>query len=130
MDNPNQEMLRWKGLTETKVKSRRIIYSRGFPYGAPLVMLRGGGLKVSGVKGFLRERDFKWDGRLFAWTTYMNAPEFRTILRILRDAYGCEIMPKPDMDANYVLDLDKQERISCPFCGDPSVRADVPHACN
>src|SRR4029077_17144146 len=130
-DMDEQLPIRWKGLTETKVKSRRIIYSRGFPCGAPLVMLRGGGLNVSGVKGFLRERDFKWDGRLHAWTTYLNAPELRSLLNILRTAYGCEILPKEGMDANYVLDLDADDdRISCPFCGDPSILKGGTHACN
>src|SRR5580765_8806613 len=91
MTDPNQETF--------PRKSRRIIYSRGFPCGAPLVMLRGGGLNVSGVKGFLRERDFRWDYSLHAWTSYLNAPELRSLLNILRTAYGCEILPKVGMDA-------------------------------
>ena len=36
----------------------------------------------------------------------MNAPELRSVLCILRDAYGCEIQPKDGMDTNYVLDLE------------------------
>ena len=86
--------------------SRRIIYSRGFPYGAPLVMLRGGGLQISGVKGYLREQGFTWDGAKHAYTNYMHAPELRTLLGILDVAYGCEIHAKEGMDANYVLHLD------------------------
>jgi hypothetical protein len=84
--------------------SRKIIYSRGFPYGAPLVMLRGGGLNISGVKGYLRQEGFRWNGASHAWENYMHAPELRELLAILRVAYDCEIQPKEGMDANYVLE--------------------------
>ncbi len=86
--------------------SRRIIYSRGFPYGAPLVMVRGGGLKVSGVLGYLREQNFTWNPERYCWQTYLNKPEFRTILRVLRDAYGCDVIPKEGLDENYIIELD------------------------
>jgi hypothetical protein len=83
--------------------SRRIIYSRGFPYGAPLVMLRGGGLNISGVKGYLREQGFRWNSRSHAWESYMYRPEFETLLKILRDAYGAEIHAKEGMDESYLI---------------------------
>jgi hypothetical protein len=85
--------------------SRRVIYSRGFPFGAPLVMLRGGGLKVSGVKGYLMERGFRWNPGRYAWETYMDKEDFTTLLLILRDSYGCEIHAKNDLDPNYILDV-------------------------
>jgi hypothetical protein len=90
------------------MKSRKVIYSRGFPYGAPLVMLRGGGLKISGVLGYLREEGFRWQmsGRAsYAYEHYLGGEDLKKVLRILRDAYGCEIVPKDDMDKNYILDL-------------------------
>jgi hypothetical protein len=86
--------------------SRRVIYSRGFPSGAPLVMLRGGGLKVSGVLGYLRECGFRWNGARYAWEHYMYKDEFRDILLVLRTAYGCEVIPKSDLDPNYIIDLE------------------------
>lgn len=46
------------------------------------------------------------DGSRFAWTTYMNGPEFRDVLLALRDTLGCEVVPKDDLDANYIIDLD------------------------
>lgn len=67
-------------------------------------MLRGGGLNISGVKGYLREQRFVWNGASHAYESYLHAPELRTLLCILRDAYGCEIQPKEGMDANYVLE--------------------------
>jgi len=93
------------------MKSRKVIYSRGFPYGAPLVMLRGGGLKISGVLGYLREQGFRWqmsDRPSYAYENYMYADELRTILCVLRDSYGCEVVPKEGMDENYIIDLDKE----------------------
>jgi hypothetical protein len=88
--------------------SQKIIYSRGFPYGAPLVMLRGGGTRLPGVKEFLREQGFRWEasGRpSHAWETYMNRPELGALLIELRDRFGCEIQPKEGMDESYLLDL-------------------------
>jgi hypothetical protein len=86
--------------------TRRVIYARGFPYGAPLVMLRGGGLKISGVLGYLREEGFRWQasGRAsHAYETYLGREDLTRVLTVLRDAYGCEILAKKGMDANYIL---------------------------
>lgn len=85
--------------------SNRVIYSQGRPYGAPLVMLRGGGLKRSGVLGWLREEGFRWNSRSYAWESYKDVSDFRRILNILREAYGCEIHAKEGLDPNYVIDL-------------------------
>jgi hypothetical protein len=84
----------------------RIIYARGFPYGAPLAIVRGGATKHPEIKGFLREQGFRWDGQLYGYTTYLWAEEFRQVLKRLRDDYGCEVIPKSGMDKNYTIDLD------------------------
>lgn len=81
----------------------RIIYARGFPFGAPLFMLRGGGTRAA--KETLKELGFRWNGQSHAWEHYMNKPEAREVLVKLRDN-GYEILPKEGMDANYVIDLD------------------------
>lgn len=87
--------------------SRKVIYARGFPYGAPLVMLRGGGLKISGVLGYLREEGFRWQGSgrpSHAYETYLDRSDLARVLGVLRDSYGCEIFAKKGMDSNYILD--------------------------
>jgi len=86
----------------------KISYSRGFPYGAPLVMLRGGATKNSAVKDFIREQGFRWDGSTYAWTHYLDRSDFGPILKTLRDEYGCEVVPKKDLPAEYLLDLDDE----------------------
>lgn len=87
--------------------SARIIYSRGFPYGAPLFMLRGGGLNRSGVKGWLREEGFRWNSQTHAWEHYMYRDDAARVLRTLQDAYGCEIVPKADLNPSYIIDLER-----------------------
>lgn len=84
----------------------KISYARGFPYGAPLAMIRGGATRDDAVKSFLREEGFRWDGSRYAWTHYLHAPELRAILKKLRDTFGCEVAPKDDLDENYIIDLD------------------------
>jgi hypothetical protein len=86
---------------------KKIIYSRGFPYGAPLCMIRGGGTKDPAVKKFLKDEGFRWGGR-YAWENYLNRREIGVILRTLRDRYGCEVIAKQDMDASYLIDLDSE----------------------
>jgi hypothetical protein len=85
--------------------SNKISYSRGFPYGAPQVMIRGGGSKLAPVKTFLKARGFSWDSRMHAWTHYMYGEEFAEVLIHLRDEFGCAILPKDGLDPNYILDL-------------------------
>ena len=84
----------------------RIIYARGFPYGAPLAIVRGGATKLPEIKAFLKGQNFRWDGSLYAWTTYLHKEEFRQVLKRLRDDWGCEVVPKSDLDENYKIDLD------------------------
>ena len=89
--------------------SRKIIYSRGFPYGAPLVMLRGGATKDEAVKDFIRAEGFRWQmsGRAsYAYEHYMDRSDLGPVLKRLRDEFGCEVIPKEGMDTNYILDLD------------------------
>lgn len=86
----------------------KIIYARGFPYGAPLVMLRGGAFKDPVVRDAVKSEGFGWDGRLFAWKHYLYTDDLRAVLRKLRDA-GCEVVPKSDLAPEYVIDLDAEE---------------------
>lgn len=85
--------------------SMRLIYARGFPYGAPLVMIRGGATRQPGIKEFLKREGFQWNSQRYAWEHYLNRRELGKLLVTLRDQYGCEIRPKDGMDAAYLLDL-------------------------
>lgn len=84
------------------ISRQRIIYSRGFPYGAPLVMLRGGGTKAA--KETLKAAGFSWNGQRHAWEHYLNRPELTEVLLGLRSE-GYEIIPKAGMDSSYVIEL-------------------------
>ena len=86
--------------------SPRIIYARGFPYGAPLAIIRGGATKDADVKDFIKRCGFRWDGSLYGYKHYLNRSDLGPILQTLRDEYGCEVLPKADMDTNYRLNLD------------------------
>jgi hypothetical protein len=86
--------------------AKRISYARGFPYGAPLAMVRGGATRDPEVKDALKIAGFRWDHARKAWTTYMDRQDFGSVLRGLRDIFGCEVVPKADMDSNYIIDLD------------------------
>lgn len=88
------------------VKSRKLIYARGFPYGAPLVMLRGGATRDPEIQQYLRDAGFRWDGSLYAYKNYMDGGSFATLLMIMRDEFACDVQPKSDLDANYILDLE------------------------
>lgn len=92
-----------KGMTDN------LYYSRGFPYGAPLVMLRGGATKQPEIKALLKQIGFQWDGAIHAWKTYMDRHDFGTLLLTLRDEYDCNVMPKESMDHSYRIDLDDPE---------------------
>ena len=89
--------------------SNKISYSRGFPYGAPLVTVRGGATKQPDVRAFLKERGFSWDSRAHGWTHYMYGEEFTEVLWHLQDTFGCTVVPKDKLDANYILDLTRPE---------------------
>jgi len=84
-------------------RSTKIIYARGFPSGAPLAMIRGGGLREPGVVEFLKGESFRWDERRHAWTSYLHAPELVKILEILDEEFGLTIVAKNTMDASYIL---------------------------
>jgi len=86
-------------------RSTRIVYARGFPYGAPLAMVRGGGTQIPEVKEFLKAEGFRWGGR-YAWEHYLDRQDFGAILKTLRDRFGLEVVPKDGMDSNYLIDLD------------------------
>lgn len=90
--------------------SRNIIYSRGFPYGAPLAILRGGATKDPAVKEFIRSHGFRWDGDIYAYTTYLDRSDFHPVLKALRDEFGCNVQPKADMDTGYLIDIDTGQR--------------------
>jgi hypothetical protein len=85
--------------------STKIIYARGFPYGAPLCMIRGGGTKSANVREFLKAEGFRWGSR-YAWEHYLGRREFGAILKTLRDDFGLEVVPKDGMDTSYLIDLD------------------------
>jgi len=86
--------------------TNRISYARGFPYGAPLAMVRGGATRNPDVKDALKIAGFRWDYTRKAWTSYMDRQDFGSVLRALRDIFGCEVVPKAGMDENYIIDLD------------------------
>ena len=85
--------------------SKKIIYARGFPYGAPLAMVRGGGTSIPEVKAFLRVEGFRWGSR-YAWEHYLDREDFGAILKKLRDDFGLEVVPKDTLDTAYRIDLD------------------------
>lgn len=87
-------------------KLRKISYARGFPYGAPLAMVRGGATRDADVKEFLREHGFRWDGSRYAWSHYLDRVQFGSVLRYLRDNFNCEVVPKQGMDSAYLINLD------------------------
>lgn len=84
----------------------RIVYSRGFPYGAPLAMIRGGATRDPDVKAYLRREGFRWDGTVHAWTTFLDRSDLVVVLRALRDEHGCQVDPKADLPREYLIDLD------------------------
>lgn len=85
----------------------KISYSRGFPYGAPLALIRGGGTRDPQVKDYLQRMGFQWEGSpTFAWKSYMHADELRDVLKTCRDIYNCDVVPKSGIDPNYIIDLD------------------------
>ena len=83
----------------------KVIYARGFPYGAPMVWLRGGGTRDPWVKTFLKACGFYWNPTQHGWESAMYKPELWKLLSFLQ-SQGCEIQPKSGMDPNYVIDLE------------------------
>lgn len=86
--------------------TNRISYARGFPYGAPLAMIRGGATKKPEIQNFIKAQGFLYDKALYAWKHYLDRSDFGPILKKLRDEFGCEVSPKADMDKSYIIDLD------------------------
>ena len=85
---------------------KRIVYSRGFPYGAPLVMLRGGATREPQVHAFLKWLGFHWNPDRHAWEHYMYGAEFKIVLKTLQ-GMGHEVTPKATMDSGYVISLEE-----------------------
>lgn len=82
----------------------KIIYSRGFPYGAPMVWIRGGGTRDPEVKTYLKGEGFYWNGSRHAWESAMYADDLTTLLSALKGK-GYAVVPKDDMDPSYILDI-------------------------
>lgn len=87
----------------------KIIYSRGFPYGAPLVTIRGGATRDADIRAYLKQQGFRWDNASHGWKHYLDRSDLFPVLLTLREC-GCEVLPKDGMDRNYVLDLDNEGR--------------------
>ncbi len=85
---------------------KRIVYARGFPYGAPLFMLRGAATKE--IKPFLKEKGFQYDPMLYAWKTYLDGEDVRLFLLELQKM-GFEVVPKDDMRKELIVNLKEGE---------------------
>jgi hypothetical protein len=68
-------------------------------------MIRGGATREAEIQAFLKAEGFRWGGR-YAWEHYLGRIEFGEVLKKLRDAFGCEVIPKDDLDENYKINLD------------------------
>ena len=88
-------------------KGSKIIYKRAHPYGAPLLIVRGGGTKVAlpwfrTVKQSAFDpkrppyRMFSWDNQLFGWTTYMLGDEVQQLMDKFREA-GYIVLKKDEL---------------------------------
>lgn len=74
--------------------SKRLIYATGRPYGAPLVMVRGGAIRDPDVKAALRAAGFRWEPTLHAWHTYLYDDDFADVLADLADRFDVDVVPK------------------------------------
>lgn len=97
--------IRVTGVTMTNAKPARLVYHRGFPYGAPMVSLRGGATKIPEVRETLKGAGFYWDGAKYAWSTAMHRDELTNLLITLRDTFMLEVVPSASLREDYVLDL-------------------------
>jgi len=104
----------------------KLIYSRGYPFGAPVLYLRGGATRDTGVQAMIRDRGGRWDPGAHAWTLYMHTEEASAFLSDIRDARAVEIHPKDDLSAHLVLTLRDPLESGCQ-CGDDCVS--VPTDC-
>lgn len=66
-------------------KQKKIIYSRGFPYGAPMIYIRGGGTRDPEVKALLKENSFVWTSHIHAWQGVNLQPEVPNMLLKIRE---------------------------------------------
>lgn len=90
---------------------RHIIYARGFPYGAPLVFIRGGATRDDDVKAFLRSQGFHFSMEDHGWKHYLHRDDLALVLVTLRDRFGCDVVAKGDLDPGYIIeDLDAAAR--------------------
>lgn len=91
-----------KRIPEPQQVGGNIVYARGSPYGAPMVMIRGGATRSPIIKQYLRAKDFVWDERMHAYVSYLDKTDFLQVLKELDSDYGCAIRAKQPMDASYV----------------------------
>ena len=86
-------------------KGAKIIYKRAHPYGAPLLIIRGGGTKIAlpwfrTVKTLsLKEqpiRVFSWDDTLHGWTGYMLRDEVEALMNKFKEA-GYTVLKKDEL---------------------------------
>ena len=78
-----------------------ILYTREFPQGPPVVVLRGKGTVMAAdwLSG-----QFKFEEEKHGWVAQMNHDELYEVLAVLEDA-GYSILPaKTLMDPKYILD--------------------------
>lgn len=87
---------------------QRIVYSRGFPFGAPALYVRGGATRMPEVREHLKSLKARWDGTAHAWVMYGYADEATKILTEIRDRFGVDIVPKDGLDEGLVLQLPEE----------------------
>jgi hypothetical protein len=83
---------------------KNIIYARGFPYGAPMVWIRGGGTRDQQVKDFLKEQGYWYAPEKHGWESAAYKADLLPILLKLKEM-GYNVIPKEGMDPGYVIDL-------------------------
>jgi predicted nucleic-acid-binding Zn-ribbon protein len=89
-----------KHLANDESVQENIVYAIGYPYGAPLVMLRGKG--TISAKDFIKSKGFVWNESSYVWEHYMDREEFLNILKEL-NTMGYNIIPKENMRDEYVF---------------------------
>lgn len=94
----------------------RIIYAQGRPYGAPLVLIRGGATRLPIVRERLQQLNFQFSPERHGWATYLDTHTFAVVLRDLRDRYHCNVVPKDNLKRSYIIDLNAHGPDVCDKC--------------